>query len=98
MEWRVVKARKLIGSKTEVSLGDVVVQLEPPEEGIVTVRTQQGEVGPLPLTCLGRTGSVTKIITMFPPSASAERQEMESVRQAQTDRDQGLGGGRRGGH
>ena len=59
MEWRVVKARKLIGSKTEVRVGEVVVQLEPPEEGIVTVRTEQGEVGPLPLTCLGRTSSVS---------------------------------------
>ena len=49
MEWRVVKARRLIGSKTEVSVGDVVVQVEPPEEGILTVKTQQGEVGPLPL-------------------------------------------------
>ena len=50
-----MKARKLIGSKTEVRVGEVVVQVEPPEEGVVTVRTEQGEVGPLPLTCLGKT-------------------------------------------
>ena len=59
MEWRVVKARKLIGSKTEVSVGDVVVQVEPPEEGVVTVETQHGEVGPLPLSCLGESQTVT---------------------------------------
>ena len=58
MEWRVVKARRLIGSKTEVSVGDVVVQVKPPEEGILTVKTQQGEVGPLPLSCLGRTSTL----------------------------------------
>ena len=58
VEWRVVKTRKLIGSKTEVRVGDVVVQVEPPEEGVVTVETQYGEVGPLPLSCLGKTKTV----------------------------------------
>ena len=58
MEWRVVKTRKLIGSKTEVRVGDVVVQVEPPEEGVVTVETQYGEVGALPLSCLGKTKTV----------------------------------------
>ena len=70
MEWRVVVGRKLIGSKTEVTAGDVVVQVEPPEDGVVTVKTQQGEVGPLPLSCLGKTDcdylGKTKLI--FPSS------------------------------
>ena len=59
VEWRVVKTRKLIGSKTEVHVGDLVVQVEPPEEGVVTVKTQHGEVGPLPLSCLGKTNTVS---------------------------------------
>ena len=70
MAWRVVKGRKLIGSKTEVSTGDVVVQVEPPEDGVVTVETQHGEVGPLPLSCLGKTDCdcLGKTKPMFPSS------------------------------
>ena len=95
-----VKGRKLIGSKTEVSTGDVVVQVEPPEDGVVTVETQHGEVGPLPLICLGKTDVIVSVKQnqCFHPPDSAERQEMESVRQTQAARDQGLGGGWRGGH
>ena len=52
--WRVEKARKMIGSKAYVNIGDVVAQVESPQDGFVTVQTQDGEVGSLPENCLGK--------------------------------------------
>ena len=54
VEWKVVKARKMIGSKTQLNVGDIVTQVEP-ENGIITVHTRHGEVGSLPANCLGKT-------------------------------------------
>ena len=44
----------MIGTRTQVEVGDVVAQVDPPEDGIVTVKTKDGEVGALPEDCLGK--------------------------------------------
>ena len=44
----------MIGTRTQVDVGDVVTQVDPPEDGIVTVKTKEGEVGALPEDCLGK--------------------------------------------
>ena len=65
--WRVEKARKMIGSKAYVNIGDVVAQVESPQDGFVTVQTQDGEVGSLPENCLGKKKNINscKVIQMF---------------------------------
>ena len=95
IEWRVVKARKMIGGKTRLNVGDIVTQVEPPEDGIVTVQTQDGEVGSLPESCLGKI--ISHVIKSKQFHISAQRQ-IEGDNSTQTDRLQSLGGGWRRGH
>ena len=53
-KWRLLTGNPLIGCpKKKVPAGETVFEVEPPEEGFVVVRTDDGKQGSLPLSCLG---------------------------------------------
>ena len=54
---KVTTRHKLIGSKVWVEAGEEVTEVEPEEEGFVTVQKDSGEQGSLPVFCL-REGTV----------------------------------------
>ena len=59
-KWRVIAGSSLIGcAGKKVTAGETVIELEPPEEGFVMVRTDDGRQGSLPLSCLGERMRIT---------------------------------------
>ena len=53
-KWRVVTGSALIGCPGKrVQPGDTVTEVTPPEEGYVTVATEDGREGSLPISCVG---------------------------------------------
>ena len=57
-KWKVSARHKLIGTKVWVEVGEEVTEVEPEEDGFVTVKKRSGEEGSVSVSCLtSSTGS-----------------------------------------
>ena len=61
--WTVLKGGPLIGSPGKrVSAGETVVEVNPPDDGFVLVRTEDAKEGSLPVSSLGEVNKIKIII------------------------------------